>query len=65
MNSTMIQEIITLKKELYAAKKYIQELEIIKAKYLKSRDYEISVMSEHMPEGPAKTDFINMMLKMM
>lgn len=65
MDSTLIQENIQLKEELDAAKKYIQELEFYKAKLFKNIDYEIKTMSEHMPDGPVKDDFIKMMLKMM
>ena len=65
MDSTMIQENIRLKEELEAAKKYIQELEIYKAKLFKNIEYDIKMMSSEMPEGPAKDDFRNMMLKMM
>jgi len=65
MDSTLIQENIQLKQELDAAKKYIQELEFYKTKFLKHMDYEIKSMSEHMPEGPAKDDFVKMMIKMM
>jgi hypothetical protein len=65
MDSTMIQENIQLKEELDAAKKYIQELEFYKTKFLKHMDYEIKSMTEHMPDGPAKDDFTKMMIKMM
>ena len=40
--------------KLNVAKKYIQELEIIKDKFMKNIDYEIKLMSE----GPAKDEFI-------
>jgi hypothetical protein len=63
MDSTLIQENIRLKDELDASQKYIKELEIFKTKYLKYVDYEIAVMTEHMPDGPNKDDFIKMMLK--
>jgi hypothetical protein len=65
MDSTLIQENIKLKEELEAAKKYIIELEFYKAKLFKSIEYDINMMSSEMPEGPAKEDFRQMMLKMM
>jgi hypothetical protein len=65
MDSTLIQENIALKDELDAAKKYIQELEIIKDKYIKHVDFEIKIMTEHMPDGPSKDDFIKTLLKML
>lgn len=65
MDSSLIQENITLRTELDAAKKYIQELEFFKAKYLKHVDYEIKLMTEHMPDGPSKDDFIKLLLKML
>lgn len=65
MDSTLIQENIALKAELDAAKKYIQELEFFKVKYLKHVDYEIKSMTEHMPDGPVKDDFIKLLLKML
>ena len=65
MYSTLIQENIRLKEELNAAKKYIDELEFYKAKLFKNINYDITLMTEHMPDGPAKDDFIKMMLKMM
>jgi hypothetical protein len=65
MDSTLIQENIQLKEELDAAKKYIQELEFFKTKYLKHVDYEIKLMTEHMKDGPAKDDFIKLLLKML
>jgi hypothetical protein len=63
MDSTIIQENIRLKDELEAAQKQIKELEFFKTQYLKHIDYEIKSTTEHMPEGPAKDDFIKMMLK--
>lgn len=65
MDSTLIQENIVLKAELDAARKYIQELEFFKAKYLKHVDYDIKLMTEHMPDGPSKDDFIKLLLKML
>ncbi len=65
MDSTLIQENIALKDELDAAKKYIQELEIIKDKYIKHVDFEIKIMTEHMPDGHVKDDFIKTLLKML
>jgi hypothetical protein len=65
MDSTLIQENIKLKDDLDAAKKYITELEIFKAKYLKHVDFEIKIMTEHMPDGPSKDDFIKTLLKML
>lgn len=63
MDSTIIQENIRLKDELNAAQKQIKELEFFKVQYLKDVDYEIKTMTEHMPDGPVKDDFIKMMLK--
>jgi hypothetical protein len=63
MDSTLIQENSRLKDELDTAKKYIQELEFFKGLYLKHVDYEIKMFTENMPDGPAKDDFIKMMLK--
>ena len=63
MDSTIIQENIRLKDELNAAQKQIKELEFFKVQYLKDVDYEIKIMTEHMPDGPIKDDFIKMMLK--
>jgi hypothetical protein len=65
MDSTLIQENIQLKDELAAAKKYIQELEFFKAKYLKHVDYQIKIMTEDMSDGPSKDDFIKLLLKML
>jgi hypothetical protein len=65
MDSTLIQENIRLKDELDAAKKYIVELELYKAKFFKHIDYEINLMSSEMRDGPAKDEFRQMMLKMM
>ncbi len=62
MDSTLLQENIRLKDELEAAKAYIKELEIIKKKYMKHVDYEIKIMTEHMPDGPAKDNFIKLLL---
>lgn len=63
MDSTLIQENIQLKQDLDNAKKYIQELEFFKVMYLKHVDYEIKMYTENMADGPAKDDFIKMMLK--
>jgi hypothetical protein len=63
MESTIIQENIRLKDELEAAQKQIKELEFFKVQYLKHVDYEIKSFTEHMVDGPAKDDFIKMMLK--
>jgi hypothetical protein len=63
MESTLIQENIRLKDELAAAQKQIKELEFFKVEYLKHVDYEIKSMTENMSDGPAKDDFIKMMLK--
>jgi hypothetical protein len=65
MDSQLIQENIQLKNEINTANKYIKELEIIKEKYLKHVDYEIKSMTEHMPDGPIKDDFIKLLLKML
>ena len=62
MDSTLIQENSRLKDELDTAKKYIQELEFFKGLYLKHVDYEIKMFTENMPDGPAKDNFIKMML---
>ena len=63
MDSTLLQENIRLKDELENAQKTIKELEFFKTQYLKDIDYEIKSMTEHMPDGPIKDDFIKMMLK--
>jgi hypothetical protein len=63
MDSTLLQENIRLKEELDAAQTYIKELEFFKVEYLKHIDYEINLMTENMVDGPAKDDFIKMMLK--
>ena len=63
MDTTLLQENIRLKDELDAAQMYIKELEFIKVQYLKHIDYEIKTMTEHMPDGPDKDNFIKMMLK--
>lgn len=63
MNFPMLQENIRLKDELENAQKKIKELEFFKIEYLKHVDYEIKLMTEHMPDGPTKDDFIKMMLK--
>jgi len=63
MDSTLLQENIRLKEEIDAAQNYIKELEIFKTKYLKYVDYEIKSFTENMSDGPAKDDFIKMMLK--
>lgn len=62
MDSTLIQENSRLKDELDTAKKYIEELEFFKGLYLKHVDYEIKMFTENMPDGPAKDNFIKMML---
>ena len=63
MDTTLLQENIRLKDELDAAQMYIKELEFFKVQYLKHIDYEIKTMTEHMPDGPDKDNFIKMMLK--
>lgn len=63
MDTTLLQENIRLKDELDAAQTYIKELEFFKVQYLKHIDYEIKTMTEHMPDGPDKDNFIKMMLK--
>lgn len=45
--------------------KITEELQNIKDNFLKKINYEINIMSEHMPEGSIKNDFIKMMLKIM
>lgn len=64
MDTTLIQENFRLKDELEAAYKYITELEEIKKKYTKYVDEQIKIMSEHIPDGPAKDDFIKVLLKL-
>ena len=63
MDTTLLQENIRLKDELDAAQTYIKELEFFKVQYLNHIDYEIKTMTEHMPDGPDKDNFIKMMLK--
>lgn len=63
MDTTLLQENIRLKDELEAAKEYIKELEIIKKKYMKMVDFKIQLMTENMPEGPVKEDFIKELLR--
>ena len=63
MDTTLLQENNQLKNELNAAKKYIEELEVYKTKYLKQVEYEIKLMTEHMPDGQSKDDFIKLLLK--
>ena len=63
MDTTLLQENIRLKDELESARAKIKELEIIKQKYLKMVNFKIQLMTENMPEGPIKEDFIKELLK--
>ena len=52
-----------LKDEVERLKKDNEILETIRKKWQKHVDYEIKSMTEHMPEGKSKEDFIKMMMK--